>query len=73
MIDLDPRLSTTTIKPISDVCARSLNEWSCMRTGDILLNEIGEVIDLAKESHPTIISSIMKTNFFSCIVSLLRR
>ena len=72
-VDLHSGLSTTTVKPVSNITSSSLNERSGERVRYIFLYDIGEVVNLSKEGDPTIISSIMIADLLQSVEPLLGR
>lgn len=70
-IDLDSWLAAVVIEPVGDVGACGFDERSSKRIGDVLLDELGKVVDLSEEDDPAVVGCVVVAHLFKSVVSLL--
>jgi hypothetical protein len=70
VVDLDPGFSTAAVEPKCNVCSCCLYKGSCECVGYVLLDDLGEVVDLSEKNDPAIVGCIVVAHLFRGIVSL---
>jgi hypothetical protein len=61
-------LSSKWIKPVSDIRASSLNQWSAL-IAIVVLNKFRKIVDFIKEGDPAVVSCIVQRDLIGSIVS----
>lgn len=58
-VDLQAGLAGGAVEPEGDVRAGGLDEGAGQRVLDVLLDEVGEVVDLAEEDDPAVVGGVV--------------